>query len=61
MKIAQPAMLVIFGCIALTNVARNPRFQAFHTVDVLGLMASGMCFGVAFTLILYFLRMGRFK
>ena len=33
-------MLVLFGAIALMNVARNPRFEAFHTVDVLGLMAS---------------------
>ena len=59
--IAQPLMLVIVGVIALTNVARNQRFEAFHTVDVLGLVASGVCFGVAFALILRALRVGQFK
>ncbi len=52
MKYTQPALLVIFAAIALMNVARNPRFEAFHTVDVVGLMASGACLGVAFALIL---------
>jgi hypothetical protein len=61
MKRTQPAILVVFGFIALMNVARNPRFEAFHTVDVLGLMASGLCFGVALALILRVFRMGRFK
>ena len=46
---------------ALMNVARNPRFEAFHTVDVVGLMASGLCFGVALALILRVLRVGQFK
>jgi hypothetical protein len=61
MKKTQPAILVVFGFIALMNVARNPRFEAFHTVDVLGLLASGVCFGVALTLILRILRVGQFK
>lgn len=38
---------VVIGCIAMMNVARNPRFELFHTVDVLGQVASGACFGVA--------------
>lgn len=54
MRRTQPAILVVFGAIALMNVARSPRFEAFHKVDVLGLMAAGACFGVAFAL---FLRM----
>ena len=61
MKSAPPLILVVFGFIALMNVARNPRFEAFHTVDVLGLMASGVCFGVALALILRVLRVGQFK
>jgi len=61
MKRAQPLILVVVGVIALANVARNQRFEAFHTVDVLGLMASGVCFGVAFALILRVLRVGQFK
>ena len=61
MKRAQPFILVVFGALALMNVARNPRFEAIHTVDVLGLMASGLCFGVALALILRIFRMGQFK
>ena len=61
MKRARPAILVVFGVVALMNVARNPRFEAFHTVDILGLMASGLCFGVAFALFLRGLRVGQFK
>ena len=61
MKRTQPLILVVVGLIALMNVARNPRFEAFHTVDVLGLMASGVCFGVALALIFRLLRMGQFK
>ena len=61
MKRTQPFILVAIGCLALMNVARNPRFETFHTVDVLGLMASGVCFGVALALILRVLRAGQFK
>ena len=35
------------GLIGLFNLMQRPRFAAFHTVDVLQLLASGMCFGVA--------------
>ena len=61
MKRTQPVILLVFGFIALLNVARSPRFEAFHTVDVLGLMASGVCFGVALALTLRALRVGQFK
>lgn len=37
----------IVGLIGFMTIARNPRFEAFHTVDVLQLLASGMCFGIA--------------
>jgi hypothetical protein len=60
-KKTQPLILVVVGFIALMNVARNPRFEAFHTVDVLGLIASGLCFGAALALIFRILRMGQFK
>ena len=58
MRRTQPFILAVFGAIALMNVARSPRFEAFHTVDVLGLMASGVCFGVAFALFLRVRRIG---
>lgn len=37
------------GLISLMNVFRSPRFELLHTVDILQLVASGMCFGVALT------------
>ena len=41
------SMAGIFGLIAFINVSRNPRFALIHTVDVVQLIACGMCFGVA--------------
>ena len=61
MKRAQPLILVVIGSIALMNVASSPRSSTFHAVDVLGLMASGVCFGVALALMLRVLRLGQFK
>ena len=37
----------LVGLIGFMGLTHNPRFDAFHTVDVLQLLASGMCFGVA--------------
>ena len=44
-----PLIAVFIGLVGFGNVSRNPRFASFHTVDVLQLLVSGMCFGVAFT------------
>ena len=37
----------VVGTMGLFNVLRLPRFEMYHTVDVLQLVGSGMCFGVA--------------
>jgi hypothetical protein len=34
----------------------RPRFASFHNVDVLQLLASGMCFGVALAALIALLR-----
>jgi hypothetical protein len=47
---------VVIGSIGLLTLMQRPRFQAFHTVDVLQLLATGMCFGVALAALLAFLR-----
>jgi hypothetical protein len=39
-----PAFVGLIGLLSLIN---RPRFQTYHTVDVLQLLASGMCFGIA--------------
>jgi hypothetical protein len=42
-----PLIPLIIGLFGFGNVSRNPRFASIHTVDVLQLLASGMCFGIA--------------
>lgn len=42
---------ILIGIIGLMPLMRNSRFAAYHTVDVLQLLASGACFGVGFTLL----------
>jgi hypothetical protein len=38
---------VIIGAVGIITVARSPEFSAFRSVDVVQLIASGMCFGVS--------------
>ena len=45
--LASGAVALAMGFLEFTNISRNPRFEAIHTVDVVGLLASGACFGVA--------------
>lgn len=44
-------VLILIGSIGLLNLSRQVRFQAFHTVDVLQLLGTGMCYGVALALL----------
>ena len=57
-KALTSAVLVplVVGIIGLMNLMQRPRFAGFHNVDVLQLLASGMCFGVALSAILALLR-----
>jgi len=47
---------ILIGSVGLTHLAQQPRFQSFHNVDVLQLIASGMCFGVALFALILLLR-----
>ncbi len=49
-------VLIVIGFIGLFMLTRNDRFAAFRAVDVLQLLASGMCFGVALAILLAALR-----
>ena len=49
-------VLVSVGLIGLYNVASKPRFETFHAVDVVGLIAAGMCFGAALVALIMFFR-----
>lgn len=45
---------LLIGSSALLNLSRNPHFTVLRNVDVLTLLASGMCFGVALLALLTF-------
>jgi hypothetical protein len=53
-----PLIIGIFGVVDLTH---KPRFASFHSVDVVQLIASGMCFGIALTALIEFIRGPRTK
>jgi hypothetical protein len=52
---------IIIGLAELTQIQRNPRFEQIHTVDVVGLLGSGVCFGVAISGLAMLIRMKRNK
>ena len=45
--VAMIVISVLVGITSLTTVMSRPRFSGYATVDVLELVASGMCFGIA--------------
>ncbi len=52
-------MAVFAACIGLVNlsgVAGNPRFEAYHTLDVSRLVLAGVGFGVALVLLIQFFK-----
>ncbi len=42
-----PSGALFLGLFGLFELMAKPRFQMYHPVDVVQLIASGMCFGVA--------------
>ena len=44
--------LLLLGMFPLLNALGNPRVATLHGSDVVGLLASGLCFGVGLTLLL---------
>jgi hypothetical protein len=46
-KVFVPLFIAFMGLAAFSNMASSPRFATFHAVDVVRLIASGMCFGAA--------------
>ena len=50
---------VLIGSIGLGNLMRSARFDAYRTVDILQLIGSGMCFGVALMSLVVMLRGSR--
>ncbi|HZL25288.1 MAG TPA: hypothetical protein VFC39_02025 [Acidobacteriaceae bacterium] len=54
------ASALAIGLFGFFSVMERPRFAAYHNVDILQLLASGMCFGVALTSVFVFFGIGRF-
>jgi hypothetical protein len=42
-----PIILIAAGVIGIADLVERPRYQTYHTADIVQLIASGMCFGVA--------------
>jgi hypothetical protein len=53
------AVPLFIGLIGLTNLMHQPRFESIRSVDVLQLLGSGMCFGVALASLFELLRGSR--
>jgi hypothetical protein len=49
-------LVLLIGVIGLVHLMELPRFQSYHNVDILQLIASGMCFGVALSGLLVLMR-----
>lgn len=47
-------LLVSLGLLGLYNVTSRLRFETFHTVDVVQLIVTGMCFGAALGILFMF-------
>jgi hypothetical protein len=60
-KTLLPAIFLplVIGFVGLTHLMEQPRFQSFHNVDILQLIGSGMCFGVALFALLMLIRRPR--
>ena len=53
------AILVVIAFAGFSRVAQSPEFGAIRTVDVVQLTGSGVCIGVAMTLMMSLIRRPR--
>ena len=49
-------VLIVAGSTGFLNLSGKERFKAFRTVDVVQLLATGMCYGVALARIVSLIR-----
>ena len=47
---------LLLGCMSFANVVSRPRLAALHGSDIVQLIATGMCFGVALATLIGFIR-----
>ncbi len=53
-RLSSAIMAAFFGLIAFFSVDGDPRFETFHTLDVIRLMTAGAGIGVALVLLVWF-------
>ena len=53
-KVFVPLFIASCGLAAFSNMASSSRFATFQTIDVVRLIASGVCFGAALAALLIF-------
>lgn len=61
MRRAQVGMAVFaafIGLFSFFRVAGKPRFETYHTLDVMGLIVAGACFGDALVSLIQFFKFG---
>lgn len=51
-----PIFLFFMGIMAFTNAASRPSFETFKAIDIVRLIAVGMCFGAAIVALFVFFR-----
>ena len=49
------------GLVSFFNVAGKPRFETYHTLDVMRLILAGVGFGVALVLLIPFFKFGMWR
>ena len=55
-KMAPFWMPLLFGLLGVSRLIDNPRLAGVRAVDIIQLLATGMCLGVALTTLVHFLR-----
>lgn len=55
-RIFVPIFLVFMGIVAFSNAASKPSFDSFRAIDVVRLIAVGVCFGAALVSLIVFFR-----
>jgi hypothetical protein len=53
-----PVFVLFMGIIVIINFASKPGFETFRAVDVIRLIAAGMCFGAGLAALVMFLFFG---
>lgn len=53
-QIGMAMFALCIGLVSFANVAGNPRFEPYHTLDVIRLMTAGAGFGIALVLTIQF-------